>query len=373
MEEQKKPKSVSELSSEQSTETPHTKKIVINPELRRAVYALRKQLEGGIEREWGIHDSPLARYAEEFYEVLPEMESEKWFEGLRKYINEALDVHRDTPFIAVKFDDSDMYNPLGDISKVFIDRAMDRFKKKPEEVTLAYLVQILSMTCQKLQEVLNPEGMRFVIQGITKVILFRKYIERTLAGQGARLSAVEFGGEGSNLFSDFSRGFFKKTIGVSLEDRRPDAICKEDEIKNHEVLVGDIFSGDTYRMIYDRLEGKKTNLIISRMYGALNIITDNPIVLGQLMRRWYSLLDENGLMFVQFLSEHIAATEKNGVRIDLRENLFEKWYAMIKEHYSETLEIQESYSCFRLLKKKGAPEILPLLESFDSSPKIEPS
>src|SRR3989338_771967 len=74
--------------------------------------------------------------------------------------------------------------------------------------------------------------------------IFRKYIENTLSqGQGEQkhgLTAVEFGGPGSKLFSGFSKGFFIKTAGVCLRDERDQRKKDNDVTNNHSVLEGDI-------------------------------------------------------------------------------------------------------------------------------------
>src|SRR3989338_10931638 len=53
---------------------------------------------------------------------------------------------------------------------------------------------------------------------------FLIYIESTLTDQrentSDQLTAVEFGGPGSNLFRAFPKGFFKRTVGVCLKDIR---------------------------------------------------------------------------------------------------------------------------------------------------------
>ena len=68
---------------------------------------------------------------------------------------------------------------------------------------------------------------------------FQLYIEDVLAHKKDK-TAIEFGGPGSQLFSDFSPGFFKKTVGVCLADVR-NSIGKEKDVKNNHVIVeGDI-------------------------------------------------------------------------------------------------------------------------------------
>lgn len=193
----------------------------------------------------------------------------------------------------------------------------------------------------------------------------KKYIEETLLSEKREkpnLTAVEFGGPGSKLFSGFTPNFFRQTVGVCLKDIRNENQKKDDEKNNHSVIVGDILDiSDTQNNkvlneVKEKLGVKRTDLIICRMSGPIHTINRNSAIMDRIIRNWYSLLNENGLMFIQFgwkLQGLINPTVKT------IEILIIKWVTIIKEKFPE-IDIQiEDSGVLRLHKKVGAPEELP--------------
>jgi len=185
---------------------------------------------------------------------------------------------------------------------------------------------------------------------------FIKYIEDTL--EGSDLTAVEFGGPGSYLFSNFSSGFFKETVGVCLEDIRAEHMRKDDEDRNHVLIIGNVLDmarsekNETLTKVKKELGRNKTNLIISRMGGPVGAIDKHPAIIDRIIRNWYSLLADNGVMFIQFA--HITETSNKyleGIK---------EWARAIKERFPE-IDIQLERQTMRLHKKNGAPEQLPSL------------
>lgn len=182
---------------------------------------------------------------------------------------------------------------------------------------------------------------------------FRHYIEHTLSADAHKpLAAIEFGGPGLQLFSGFTPRFFDHTIGVCLtyKSKKP---AEADET-DHTIIKGDIFHASTYREVRHKLGDQEAGLIISRMAGPLHDMTRNPTILGKIISTWYGLLtDESaGLMFIEY--------PQSGALHEL----IEEWSNYIEEHFSDTIEVQVGYQTLRLLKKKGAPEALPLLKHF---------
>lgn len=181
--------------------------------------------------------------------------------------------------------------------------------------------------------------------------MFKKYIESTLQKGG---TAVEFGGPGSNLFSGFTDNFFKKTVGVCLDDIRSEDQKRLDAQSNHSVIVGDILDPMNDEILHEvikKLGKSKTDLIISRMMGPLDHMNKNGAILDRIMRNWYSMLKENGLMFIQFNFSRDFFDQD-------AENLVEKWATVVREKFPE-IDIQLGKGIFRLHKKIGAPEKLP--------------
>lgn len=180
---------------------------------------------------------------------------------------------------------------------------------------------------------------------------FKLYIEKNLSKmENIKPTAVELGGPGSELFRGFSKGFFQKTIGVCLSDiRGPDEKLEDSEL-NHEVITGDILNQteEILNRIKILLGANKTDLIISRMVGALNLMDIKA--LDSAIRKFYSLLKDNGIMFVQY---NYSSTD-----IKKEDKIAEKCVQAIKEKYPQ-LDIQSGRGVIRLNKKSGAPDELP--------------
>ena len=189
---------------------------------------------------------------------------------------------------------------------------------------------------------------------------FSEYIENTLEHEPReKLAAIEFGGPGSRLFAGFTPGFFSHTIGVCLKDNREASWKKWDAPRNHTVLEADMFERKTYQMIQKVIAEQPVGLIISRMEGAIGWLPDDPAILANLISRWYGLLRENGLLFVQYNS----STHMKAYDYGKRTAMVNRWIRFLQENYSDTIEVEGETSSFRIHKKKGAPEDLPLLPS----------
>jgi hypothetical protein len=179
----------------------------------------------------------------------------------------------------------------------------------------------------------------------------KKYIQDTLVVDKAKgpITGVEFGGPGENLFASFNSGFFDKTLGVTLVNPGIPTIKS-----NHEILEADILNirdRELYNKLRSILGVEKVNLIISRMIGPLNDINLNPVIMDVILRNWYKMLAENGLMFVQF---GFANTEGE------RYKEVEKWVKAVKARYPGIDIVLEPYEeAIRIHKKAGSPDELP--------------
>lgn len=193
----------------------------------------------------------------------------------------------------------------------------------------------------------------------------KSYIESVFQEKRGNIIGVEFGGIGSNLFRGFSKGFFKETFGITLADHRRKWQTKIDEYKNlghklnHNVVEGDILSGSLYDNLEEKLNGRKADLIIERMFLGLEFMPAEPYKLSSILEKWYEMLNEDGIMFVQ--------------PPVIFNNLLDKWAEMLHDKYLDSIEFQyekgvhdasvedEGYSAFRLRKLKGSPNKLPFL------------
>jgi len=132
---------------------------------------------------------------------------------------------------------------------------------------------------------------------------------------------------------------------------------KHDKEIGHSVLPEDILNLQIERLykqflgqVMQRLGTSKTDLIISKMAGPLNKIDKNGAILDRLIRNWYDILNENGLMFIQF--NYQGNTDTN------TQLLVQKWADAIKSRFPE-IDIQLDVGVMRLHKRAGSPEHLP--------------
>lgn len=187
-----------------------------------------------------------------------------------------------------------------------------------------------------------------------KVERLKRYIEETLSKkEKPNLTAVEFGGPGSQLFTGFTKNFFKKTAGICLKDIRDEKQKQNDETNKHFVITEDMLNPQSDKLsekITQILGVNKTDLIISRMDGPLDSINKHPTILDRIIRNWYNILNENGLMFIQFDSLSHRKPPIN--------TMVEQWSDIIRKKFTE-IDIQIDGGVMRLHKKIGAPEELP--------------
>ena len=110
-----------------------------------------------------------------------------------------------------------------------------------------------------------------------------------------------------------------------------------------------------YRELLGKLNGKKVDLIVSRMEGGLLSIGDNLLLWATAVKRWYSMLNKNGLMFVQFDTADSRYPVKNAP-------LIKTWIQFIRREYPQ-LKIEGNERSFKIHKMPEAPEELPFLDS----------
>ncbi|MEK7106333.1 MAG: hypothetical protein AAB895_03165 [Patescibacteria group bacterium] len=210
----------------------------------------------------------------------------------------------------------------------------------------------------------EPKGRPFMEtfkEVIGQEYLLTDYIEKELSSKKGEAIGVEFGGVGVGFFNSFSKDFFKKSFGVTLVDhrmehRRMSSSLVEQNI-NHKILLADIFDEKFYEKLEKDLEGKKVDLIVSRMGAGLEFVPGDPYLVGKTLNMWYKLLAEDGLMLVQ-------------TPIIFNKILF-KWSDKVLEESKGLIDFKftrgdtngsVSSSAFNLKKLKGAPEDLPMLD-----------
>jgi hypothetical protein len=196
---------------------------------------------------------------------------------------------------------------------------------------------------------------------------FKQSIEETLTSSKIRhdLTAVEFGGPGSELFKGFTPDFFKRTVGVCLKDIRDHEKKEIDENNNHSIIPENILDVSNTKLldkVRRSLDAEKVDLIISRLGGPLSFIEKNGAILDRLIRNWYDLLNENGLMFIQF---QYVSSKMGNPKVEIKE-----WANTIQKKFPK-VEIEVKEKTMRIHKKIGAPEHLPAATLLFSKTKKE--
>jgi hypothetical protein len=191
----------------------------------------------------------------------------------------------------------------------------------------------------------------------------KKYIEEVLVHKNGRAIGIDIGGHGSRVFSEFTKGFFARSAGVTLTDlrkRMPNNPTSADTRRHHKVLTGDLLVEKTYNNLDTWLKGEKADLIFERLLGGMRGIPKEPHLLASVLEKWYERLGEGGVMFIQV----------PGLLIPL----LKPWQAEVRRQYPKQLEIQIAegpvdtvppymITTMRLRKLAGAPEKLPMLDS----------
>lgn len=203
---------------------------------------------------------------------------------------------------------------------------------------------------------------------------FKNYIENTLRKNKEPRTAIEFGGQGSTLFSGFSKEFFNRTLGVCLKDIRRPEVKEFDKNAGHSVLEGDVFdlkNKEFDNKIQEALGTNNVDLIISRMAGPLSSFSRDPLILDRLIRKWYKMLKKNGLIFAQFelfykhMPDDVSRSISEGRSEDFTktEANVKDWVIALEEKFEDNqIEIEVDRGVIRIHKKDKAPDELPKLK-----------
>jgi hypothetical protein len=103
------------------------------------------------------------------------------------------------------------------------------------------------------------------------------------------------------------------------------------------------------------LSGQKIDLIIERMMLGLDYLPPNPFVIFSIFQKWYEMLNEEGLMLVEIPPYFTKL------------NLVDKWSDLLNDLQKQNLiDYQIGHPAInnkvlRLIKRRGAPEKLPIL------------
>lgn len=170
-------------------------------------------------------------------------------------------------------------------------------------------------------------------EGAFKDILpkgFLDFVKTNYPDRLGDLIGMELGGPGSNLFHTFPKGIFKETVGVTLEDMRSEYKKLQDDERNHSVIIGDVLSRKPDSILDKKSEPTKISFVqiekwvsehgkvdflVERMVGGIDMVRDKAIFIA-LLRRWYSLLSDSGVMFIEmppFAAMRISPEDKDEI------------------------------------------------------------
>lgn len=192
----------------------------------------------------------------------------------------------------------------------------------------------------------------------------RAYIESVLHERAGKANGIEFGGIGVQLFGDFSDGFFARTAGVTLADERytnkGHPMFEEYmdlQPKSHRVFEGDMFDGATYEYLEEYFRNEKVDFIIERLGKGTEHTSKDPYEVARLVSKWYSLLNEGGVMFLQVpvVFRHLLYAWSNKMKGVGIEN------TPVLGGIKRDAQADETACSIRIRKVKGSPEELPLL------------
>lgn len=192
----------------------------------------------------------------------------------------------------------------------------------------------------------------------------RQYIQDHFQHKAGNVVALEVGGPGSYVFqgSSFPDKFFSKSAGITLVDGRMTQDKYHDSDSNHTLIEHDITDREgTLSEINAWRNNDGIDLIIERMGKGLHQLPEDPFFLSKIFSDYYSLLNEDGVMFVQIPV--------------VMEPFLPSWQEKVHEMSDGKIEIvatNESYGdwwVMRLNKHPGAPKKLPLL-SFSETYKV---
>lgn len=152
-----------------------------------------------------------------------------------------------------------------------------------------------------------------------------------------KLVGIEMGGEAHSLFLDLD-GVFSKTAGVTLIKSSKDVdVVDQDQVmspKNHIVIQGDIFDEGLYKNEF--IKNTKFDFILERMFGGLSYVGNDYFLFYKIINKWWNMLYNNGVMFIQLPKIEDKNKELYQVLI--------KWLNLLKKSNVKILFHRDGYS-----------------------------
>ncbi len=169
-----------------------------------------------------------------------------------------------------------------------------------------------------------------------------------------RAVAIDFGGQGDKVFSEFGEGVFKRTFGVCLGGVQFDKIIKDNcgrlmkvypDGRKHYFVQGNILNKTTYNELNNKVSRGSVDLITCRLVGGCLEIPTDPCLLMSVAQKWYEMLSFDGLMFldlyglidVSLLTEWVKFINSNDFGIHIAQwKYLTQWKYLICLHKQKT-------------------------------------
>ncbi len=197
----------------------------------------------------------------------------------------------------------------------------------------------------------------------------KEFIENSLSERKGQAVGIDIGGLGSQVFKEFSPGFFERSAGVVLTDTRIEHKVdpREDAMRGHSVIEGDLFKQETRKKIMEWLAGEKADLIFERMQGGLTLIPRDSRLVIESLRALYSVLRDNGLMLLQTSYRNQGSMP---YRL-LPEMGIREWQEKIAGDPLTGLEVHIADRSMLIRKKENAPAELPYTDLLTRGSNLE--
>jgi hypothetical protein len=178
------------------------------------------------------------------------------------------------------------------------------------------------------------------------------------------LTLIEVGGPGYQLRHTLSS--VGRSFAVCLEDKDLSGLKSRIPEGSHTVISrinvkgvikpADLTDPHTFRELSGKMQKKKADVLIERLWGGWANIEKNPNILFHILKKYYKLMAENSVMFVQLMDFEGSDIEE-----------FKFWITLMNQKFSTKLNIVLAESeagdkfALKIERFPGSPDNLELI------------
>lgn len=200
----------------------------------------------------------------------------------------------------------------------------------------------------------------------------RSYVETVLADRRGHAVGIDLGGPGRRVFSrrnwfrGFRRGFFERSLGLTLVDHRSEIEKLEDTMVGHDILEGNLLNPESGKIIERWLSGRKADVIFERLAGGLAYegTPADPYLILDRVQSWYSMLAPNGLMFLQVpevMRPLMPGIVERISQIPTLQIMYDPRISRRSQNSARPDQVDHVHHAMSVRKFPGAPESVQLL------------